>query len=171
MEIGSNEFFSKHNYSLPDGVRAPVVVAWKLRTPENYGNILRLADNIGCLKVLFVIDEILISERKIRKTAGESYHKVVMEFIHEDEIRNSIPENYTWVGVETSENSTNIFETDLPGAMAMFVGNEQHGLPAELLAEFKQVVHIPVPGRCTSLNVSHACAVALFSWLGQVLPK
>lgn len=169
MNTNSVDFFRTKNYTLPQNLAAPIIVAWKLKTPENYGNLIRLADTVGCSKVVFVNDDIQITERKIKKTAGDSYVHMNFEFISEDRINAAIPSNYHWVAVETAENSENIFNDKLPEAVALFVGNEQKGIPENFLAKMERIVHIPLTGRCTSLNVSHATAVALFEWVRQYL--
>ena len=167
METNSVDFFNKNRYQLPINITAPIIVGWELRTPENYGNLIRLADTVGCKKVVFVSNDIKVSDRKIRKTAGDSYNHMVMEFVSEDQIGKCIPEEYQWIALETAENSTNIYKTLLPEAIALFVGNEQRGIPDFVLERFQSIVHIPLTGRCTSLNVSHACAIALFEWVRQ----
>ena len=35
----------------------PYIIADRLKAPENYGHIIRLADNIGCAKVFFLKGE------------------------------------------------------------------------------------------------------------------
>lgn len=167
METNSVEFFRKNGYSLKSEETAPILIAWKLSTPENCGNLIRLADTIGCRKVLFVRTEIQLAERKIKKIAGESYNRGNFFFVDEAEIEQHIPENYSKVALETAEASENIFSVKLPEKMALIVGNEKAGVDSEILAVCNHIVHIPLTGNCTSLNVSHATAVALFEWLRQ----
>lgn len=169
METNSVNFFRKNNYQLPVGLEAPILVGWKLRTPENYGNMLRLADTVGCSKVVFVIDTIELADRKIRKTAGDSYQRMAMKFVKEEELSEHLPGNFTWVALETAEISENIFTVSLPRAMALFVGNEKKGISPQVLKQCQQIIHIPLTGKCTSLNVSHATAIALFEWVRQYL--
>jgi tRNA G18 (ribose-2'-O)-methylase SpoU len=47
------------------------------------------------------------------------------------------------------------------------VGNEKKGIDIDFVEECETIVHIPLTGNCTSLNVSHAAAVAAFEWLRQ----
>lgn len=165
MNTNSVDFFKQHPYQLPEGVKAPVLVVCPLQTPENYGNIIRLADTIGC-SILYVLKgSYPISERKIKKTAGNSYHRVNMHYVEENELFALLKDQYTLVGLETASNSRNIFHEILPVAMALIVGNEKQGIPPGLLEKCHLTVHIPLTGNCTSLNVTHALAVALFEWL------
>lgn len=171
METNSVKFFSRNQYEIPQGVNPPILIAWKLRTPENYGNLIRLADTVGCSKVLFVVDDIQLSDRKVRKTAGDSYDRVDFKFVNAVELAEHIPENYKLVAVETAEESKNIYNVVLPSNIALVVGNEKKGIEMDALGDCSHVVHIPLPGKCTSLNVTHATAIALFEWLRQVMAQ
>ena len=79
-----------------------------------------------------------------------------------------VPEGKTIVAIETADNATCIYDTQLPEDLAFIVGGESHGLSEELLSQCDMVVYIPVPGPTRSLNVSHAAAVALFEWQRQM---
>lgn len=150
---------------------APIIVGYHLRTPENLGNIIRLADNTGCKKVLFVIDNENLRTSKIKKTAASSFDKVDWSFCTQDELKNQIPKDYSWVAVETTSDSKNIFNTKLPKKAVFVVGNEIHGVHTSMLELCNEIVHIPLAGKNTSMNVSHALAVALFEWQRQITQK
>ena len=53
--IRSRAFFQK-NKDAEKKQEHPIIVCWKLNTPNNIGSILRLADNMACEKVL-IVDE------------------------------------------------------------------------------------------------------------------
>ncbi len=169
MNCSSVDFFKENKYSLPERTLKPILIAWKLRTPQNYGNLLRLADNLGCGKVLFVKSSGDVCDRKIKKTARRSWDEMDFEFIDENEINQKIPSNYQLVALETADTATNIFTTKLPENLALVVGNEKGGLSEGILSQCSSVVFIPITGECTSLNVTHAAAIALFEWLRQQL--
>ena len=59
----------------------PIIVCWKLNTPNNLGNVLRLADNMACEKVLFVDESHSFRNRNIKKTAQTSYFLTVFNLI------------------------------------------------------------------------------------------
>jgi len=147
----------------------PVIVGCHIKTPENIGSIIRLADNIGCVKVLFIHEGEEIRVSKIKKTASSSFNKVQWRFCNLAEITSEIPENYKKVALETTSDSQNIFRSDLPQKIAFFVGNEITGIDPAILNHCGQIVHIPMPGHNTSMNVSHALSVALFEWYRQTI--
>jgi tRNA G18 (ribose-2'-O)-methylase SpoU len=169
MNSSSVDFFKDNKFSIPEGSLKPILIAWKLRTPQNYGNLLRLADNLGCGKVYFVKSTGDVCDRKIKKTARRSWDEVDFEFIEENNIWQKIPENYQIVALETIGTATNIFTTVLPKNLVLVVGNEKGGLSDDALTHCSSAVFIPITGGCTSLNVTHATAIALFEWLRQQL--
>ncbi|OFX88261.1 MAG: hypothetical protein A2W99_09985 [Bacteroidetes bacterium GWF2_33_16] len=150
----------------PDG-NAPIIIAYQIKTPENIGNIIRLADNTGCKKVIIVTTEKDIRRSKVRKTAGLSFDSMNWEICEISEIFNKIPLDYKVVSLETSSDSENIFAVMLPEKMAIIVGNEIVGIDNQTLNKSDLIIHIPLHGHNTSMNVSHALAVALFEWYRQ----
>ncbi len=148
-----------------------IVAVWKLRNPNNMGNIIRLAHNLGAAKVQFIDDNIEKRESKIRKTAGFSFDQQPWEIISEESFFSTIPDTYSLVALETCSGSENIFNNELPGRIILLGGNESHGLPARIIEKCISKVFIPMPGVCKSMNISHALSVAGFEWYRQNFHK
>ncbi len=146
----------------------PIVVADLIRTPENIGSIIRLAANVGVECVVSIESE-PHKEYKIKKTACMAWDYVRLVHCSPSEVFENIPEDYSLVALETSPESRMIYEVQLPEKMALVVGNEMHGIRQELLDRCGLHVNIPMTGAATSMNVSHATAVALFEWQRQNL--
>jgi tRNA G18 (ribose-2'-O)-methylase SpoU len=146
----------------------PIVVADLIRTPENLGNLIRLAANIGIRKVVSV-ERVPLKESKIRKTACMAWDYVELVHVMEEELFDILPSDYTLVAVETSAQSVNLYTTSLPEKSIFVLGNEVHGIRQELLDRCPCHVHIPMTGPATSMNVSHAASVVLFEWVRQWL--
>ena len=144
----------------------PIIVSDLLRTPENVGNLIRLAANIGICKVISV-ERVPLKESKIRKTSCMAWDYVELIRVSEGDLLNHIPEDYTLVAVETSAQSVNLYKTSLPEKSVFVLGNEVHGIRQELLDMCPMHVHIPMMGPATSMNVSHAASVVLFEWVRQ----
>jgi TrmH family RNA methyltransferase len=130
---------------------------------------MRLVDNVGGDSLFLLDNENIKREASIKKIAGLSYSNVNLIYKKSAEFFTSIQEDYTIVAIETSEQSTNIFTTPLPGKVVFLIGSEAHGLPADLIQLCDRCVHIPMTGKCKSMNISHATAVGLFEWLRQQL--
>ncbi|MCW3807214.1 TrmH family RNA methyltransferase [Plebeiibacterium marinum] len=163
----SSLLFETREYSL--GNEGPIIVAYQLKSPENMGHIIRLASNFGCRKVIFVGDELSVRASKIKKVAGAAQGQVEWSFVSEDCWMDSIDAGYELVAIETADNSNNIFLSNLKGKVAFLLGNEIYGLADELVQKCSQAVHIPMVGAIKSMNVSHACGVAMYEWVRQNL--
>lgn len=146
----------------------PVLLADHLLTPDNIGAMIRLADNIGATEICFLGREEEHKLGKVRRAAASSRDNIRWYFSEETDLRKIVPAHKKIVAIETADNATCIYDTELPEDVAFIVGSESHGLSDALLAQCDQVVYIPVPGPTRSLNVSHAAAVALFEWQRQM---
>ena len=168
--LKSNDLFADlAPESLFELVPHPMVIADHLMTPDNIGAMIRLADNIGASEVCFLGKEDEHRLGKVRRAAASSRDNIRWYFSEEKDLRKIVPEGKTIVAIETSDNATCIYDTELPEDVAFIVGSERNGLSDELLAQCDMVVYIPVPGPTRSLNVSHAASVALFEWQRQML--
>ncbi len=170
--LKSNDLFEKLNpESLYRRVPRPILIADHLMTPDNLGAMIRLADNIGATEVCFLGKEEEHRLGKVRRAAASSRDNIRWYFSEESDLRKIVPARKQIVAIETADNATCIYDTQLPEDVAFVVGSESYGLNEDLLAQCDQVVYIPVPGPTRSLNVSHAAAVALFEWQRQMREK
>lgn len=167
METNSVVFFSDNPYSTL--AAKPILAAWQLVNPGNIGSLVRLADNAGVEEVCIIGDHFQLRESAIKKTGGLSMNNVLLKFLSPEIFFKSIPPDYSLIAVETSEQSLNVYETNLPEKVVFVVGNEKNGIPDEVLMRCNSIVHIPMIGKCKSMNVSHAMAVVLFEWQRQML--
>ncbi|MBU8891350.1 MAG: TrmH family RNA methyltransferase [Bacteroidales bacterium] len=155
------------NKSLPEKYCLPIIIGYNIKTPENIGNIIRLGDNVGCKEVIIVSDEENMRVSKIKRTASSSFDSISWSFCSIEELQSKIPADYNWIAIETSSDSLSVFQTKLPQKVAFIVGNEASGIDPKVLDLCSEIVHIPLYGNNTSLNVSHALAAVLFEWQRQ----
>ncbi|MCK5169627.1 MAG: hypothetical protein KAQ75_07090, partial [Bacteroidales bacterium] len=97
----------------------PIIIGYNIKTPENIGNIIRLADNSGCKEVLFVTNDENTRSSKIKKTASSSFSSVKWSFCKASELKAKIPSDYKWIAIETSSDSKNIYNVKLPNKAAL----------------------------------------------------
>ncbi len=159
-------FQSKQYHLSEDG---PIIVAYQLKSPENMGHIIRLASNFGCRKVIFVGDKSAVRESKVKKVGGAATGQVDWCFAEENSWTDLIDMDYKLIAIETSDDSLNLMKTVLPKKVAFVLGNEIFGLTNEVVEKCDMAVHIPMIGTIKSMNVSHACSVALYEWVRQYL--
>jgi tRNA G18 (ribose-2'-O)-methylase SpoU len=167
LSTQANHFFENHDYRDISGTSL-TIVAWQLKTPENIGSIIRTAGNLVVKQLIIVYpDSIEYKSYKYERVAGGALDKVPIITTTASDAWQKIEQKSQYIALETSSNSTNIYLTKLPDNMTLFVGNEQRGLPEEVINRCTQTVHIPLPGTIKSMNVSHATAVAAFEWYRQ----
>ena len=167
--LKSNDLFAQTEPErIYEHIPRPIVIADHLMTPDNIGAMIRLSDNIGATEVTFLGNENEHSLNKIRRAAASSRDNIYWHFTEETDLHKIVPKDKVIVAIETADNATCIYDTQLPENVAFIVGSESHGLSENLLAQCDMVVFIPVPGPTRSLNVSHAAAVALFEWQRQM---
>ncbi|MCF6333374.1 MAG: hypothetical protein L3J11_08825 [Draconibacterium sp.] len=167
MNTNSVDFFNSNTIQPLSENQELIFAVWEIRNPENIGQIIRLAHNIGAKKALFINEKINFRESKIIKTAGFSYKQMAWEFLSATDFFALPINNFKLVVLETCEGSNNIFTENLPDKTILLAGSESYGLPPKIIAKSNLQVHIPMPGGCKSMNVSHALSVVAFEWYRQ----
>ncbi|MDX8390205.1 MAG: TrmH family RNA methyltransferase [Mariprofundaceae bacterium] len=145
---------------------ALMIVADGLRTPENMGGVLRVAEAVGSSRVVFVEAEEknAPSEKRIQKAARHANQSVSWQVCSRNEFCHNSVNQEPLIALELTDISTNLFETALPALCGFVIGNERHGISKSVLSVCQQAVHIPMYGSNGSMNVSHALAIALYEW-------
>ncbi|MCF6357202.1 MAG: TrmH family RNA methyltransferase [Draconibacterium sp.] len=167
MNTNSVTFFNSHiSKPVPDNHEL-ILAVWEIGNPENIGSIIRLAHNVGAQKVLFVNENTNFRESKIKKIAGFSFEQMTWEFIFHKDFLELLNTEYQLYVLETCEGSENIFKTTFPKKTIILAGSESRGLPANIIEISNKQIHIPMPGGCKSMNISHALSVAAFEWYRQ----
>jgi len=166
MNTNAVEFFKNKpvDNTLPD--TELIIAAWQLKNPDNMGKIIRMANNVGAERVLFIQGNEQHRESKIRRTAGFSYDQMPWQIISEEEF-SAYLQNYSLTVLETCDGAENIFKQKIPDKTILLAGSESHGLPEHLIHKSSCKVFIPMHGGCKSMNISNALSVAAFEWLRQ----
>ncbi len=171
INTNSVDFFKHHKQNQYSGDCQIIIAAWKLSNPENIGKIIRLAHNLGASEALFIKEQEVHRESKIKKTAGFSYEQMKWTFISESDFLQYLKDDFVLTALETCDGATNIYQTQLPDKIILLAGSESHGLPQHIIKSSKTIVYIPMPGGCKSLNISNALSVAAFEWYRQQISK
>ena len=167
MNTNSVEFFKSSQSKVLTNKQEIILAVWEIGNPENAGQIIRLGHNIKAQKVIFINETVNFRESKIKKTAGFSFDQMNWEFITPETFFQTIDKELSFVVLETCDGSENIFLKSLPDKIVLLAGSESHGLPESVIKRSDLKVHIPMPGGCKSMNVSHALSVAAFEWYRQ----
>jgi TrmH family RNA methyltransferase len=147
---------------LPPAPRLVCVLA-EVRDPGNAGTVLRAADAFGADAVVTTRGSVdLQSPKAARAAAGSLFHLPVVAGAPWPELAAALRERgLRLVGADPHAQAT-IDQAPLGEPVALVLGNEAHGLPAEIAAGLDQVVRVPLAGRAESLNLAAAAAVLLY---------
>ncbi|MCK5821417.1 MAG: TrmH family RNA methyltransferase [Bacteroidales bacterium] len=135
--------------------------------PANIGAIFRLADAFGVEKIIFGGEGVITSGRKV-KQVSRSTHQWVSHSQTPDleaEISKLKAEGYQIIALEITDKSRPVQEMEvLPDQkFVIVVGSEMNGISQHVLNISDKAFHIPFFGRNSSMNVSNALAVVLYS--------
>ena len=138
-----------------------VVVCVDVRDPGNAGTVLRSAEAAGASAVVFCDGSVdVFNPKTVRASAGSLFHLAVVN-------GGSVNDVLTTLGAwglrrlaTVARDGEAYDEVDLTVPVALVLGNEAHGLPADL--DLDGTLTIPMAGSSESLNVGMACAVLCF---------
>jgi len=139
-----------------------------ITSPANMGSIFRLCDAFGVEKVIFCNSKVNLDSPRLKKTARNTLYNT--SFLQEENINQVLSqikiEGKHLIGIEIASTSTAIHKIKLPfnKSIALVIGNERTGISDDALQKLDQIVHIDMFGKNSSMNVSHAAAIALFEF-------
>lgn len=142
------------------------LIANDIQNPINVGSLFRLADALGIEHLYLSGSTPTPPSRKITKTS-RSAEKYVSYSINNNAlelITKLKQENYLIISLEITSNSIDIQTLDLKHwtKVCLIIGSENEGTAQVLLDASDQTVHIPMLGEKSSMNLSNACAIAVY---------
>lgn len=156
--------------------RYPIcLLAHDINLAVNIGSLFRLADAFALEKIYLSGNSAVQPNRKINKTS-RSTHKIV-PFSYAQEPLSIVKElksdGYKIISLEITSASVDIrtFTTSLYDKICLILGDENRGVCQELIDASDHVVHIPMLGENSSMNVASACAIAVYELVNQYQGK
>ena len=148
--------------ALPASPRLVCVLA-EVRDPGNAGTVLRAADAFGADAVVTTRGSVdPQSPKAARAAAGSLFHLPVVAGVPWPELAAALRgRGLRLVGADPHAQA-GVDQAPLGEPVALVLGNEAHGLPAEIAADLDLVVRVPLAGRAESLNLAAAAAVLLY---------
>lgn len=161
-EWGGERITLDHAQNAP---RLPVVgILDRLRSAHNVGSIFRTADGANIESLVLCGYTPTPPHKHLEKTALRAVESVPWR--HRETVAEAIAElktsGYQMLALEFTDSSQPLYEFDLQFPLALVAGNEAEGLDAQTLALCDAVVHLPMRGLKSSLNVSVAFGVAVY---------
>ncbi len=144
----------------------PIVVLAGLQDPGNLGTILRSAEAFGSAGV--ILGEGTVSpfnSKVIRASAGSIFRLPVMIAKTAgglEEISARLRAQNIRLIATSSHKGTPLDQSNLTGAMAIFIGSEGAGLPRAVLAQADELLAIPHTPQVESLNAGVAGSIVLY---------
>jgi RNA methyltransferase, TrmH family len=136
--------------------------------PGNGGTLLRAAEAAGAAAVLFCGSSVDPSNGKcVRASAGALFHLPVASGGDVVGVLGGLRAQGVRTVATVLHGGAPYDTVDLRGPVAIVLGSEAHGLPAEVLEAVDEQVTIPMEGRAESLNVAMAGSVLCFESLRQ----
>jgi len=146
------------------GEAAPfIVVCVDVRDPGNLGTILRSAEAAGASGLVCCDGSVdVYNPKTVRASAGSLFHVPVVAGGSAVEILDDMAGWGVRRIATVAHGGTPLDDVDLRAPVALLLGNEAHGLPADVEPHVDLGVTIPMAGRSESLNVGMAAAVLSF---------
>lgn len=114
MNTNSVDFFQLSEIKPLTEANQLILAVWEIRNPENIGHIIRIAHNVGAVKVVLINTKKIFRNPRIEKTAGFSFRQMEWNFISKQEFMDLIQSDFSLVVLETYSGAKNIFEQNLP---------------------------------------------------------
>ena len=149
-----------------DQQRNIVLICDSVTSPANLGGLFRLCDAFGVRELLICNSNFDPESNRFKRTARNTQESVTYRVIEDiSEAISELKENkFHILGLEITNQSTPIQNLDTPSnkSIALVVGGERHGISDDVLRLTDATVHIEMYGTNSSVNVTHAAAIALF---------
>ncbi|MFA9429106.1 TrmH family RNA methyltransferase [Egicoccus sp. AB-alg2] len=142
-----------------------LVVLHAVADPGNAGTIIRTADAAGAAGIVLTTGSVdPFAPKTVRAAVGSTYHlPVVTDVDLADVALVCRAAGQPLLGLD-AHGERSVFDLAVATPpLALVLGNEAHGLPADAAAHLDDVVAIPRWGRAESLNVAAAAAVAVYA--------
>ena len=148
------------------------VILENVSDPHNIGAVLRSCDAVGIHEIFLIYTDPKYSSRFTlgkRASSGARKWVDVFQFDNIPEAIQSIRlKGYDQIwATRIVPGSKNLYEMDLTGNIALLFGNEHLGVSEEAATHADGNFIIPQVGMVQSLNISVACAVALYEGFRQ----
>lgn len=157
-------------YKQLDKLDAPafLLVLDSVTDPHNLGACLRTADAAGVHAVIAPKDKAVGITATVSKVAcGAAETVPFYQVTNLARTMKEFQERGIWLYGTAGEASESIYKTDLKGPVAIVMGAEGKGLRRLTRESCDHLIHVPMAGDVSSLNVSVAAGVCLFEAVRQ----
>lgn len=148
-----------------------IVVLAGMQDPGNLGTIIRSAEAFGATGVVSLTGTVNAwNPKAVRASAGSVFRIPVLN-VGEKEALTELREAGMRLLATTVQGAQPADLVDLAEPVALIIGNEGNGVPADLASKTDGAVTIPCPGPVESLNAAVAASVLLYESARQRAAK
>lgn len=139
-----------------------VIILDSIMDPHNLGAIVRTAEAVGAHGIILQKDRaVSVNETVYKTSAGAISNMKVARVTNLTNEINYLKKQGLWVyGLELG--GSDIYETNLKGAIALVVGSEGFGIKDLVKKNCDGIITLQMKGQVNSLNASVACGIALY---------
>lgn len=142
-----------------------VILCNCIHSPANQGAIFRLADAFKVKEILFTGAPIDIQSARLKRTARSTQQHISYTYYDSaiTQLNRLQEEGYQCLALEITKESLPISQVQITQKkVVLILGNEQQGVSQDLLQNANTIMHIPMYGQNSSMNVAQAAAIALY---------
>ena len=151
------------------------VITDGVQSPANLGGLLRLMEAFGVPELYCIAADLNLKSPRLKRTARNAEQEVkIKSFDTASQAITTLKEDHPdsqLIALEITSDSKPLGEFRIESAdhISLILGSEVQGISEELLAEVQDSFHIEMFGRNSSMNVTQAAAIALYSIVQQLL--
>jgi tRNA G18 (ribose-2'-O)-methylase SpoU len=134
-----------------------------LRSAFNVGSIIRTVEAFRLGSLHFSASTPTIEHPKVQKASMGTFDKVPCYLNCSIDL---MPR--PWIALETATPSIRVSSFSFPKSFTLILGNEEFGIPEELLHRCDTILEIPLYGSKNSLNVASAFAITAAAIANQL---
>ena len=148
---------------LSPGPNSVFVALHRIGNPGNLGTIIRTVDAVGGAGVILIGDTTdPYAPTAVKASMGSLFAIDVVHVRAKEALLTWTDENGIEIVAATGQADVAHWSASYRPPLAVLLGSEGEGLPADLLAVASQQIRIPMTGTAESLNVAAAAAVLLY---------
>lgn len=151
-----------------------ILVLDGISSPANIGSLFRLADAFNIEKMIFCGTEVDLQSNRLKRTARSTVKNVIFEeHLNAEAVCMELKNfDYTLLALEIAAGSEAVEEVNYSSfeKVALVLGNENSGIQNDILNLADKMLHINMFGKNSSMNVTHAAAIALFEITKSLQP-
>lgn len=143
------------------------LIAEGVEKPSNLGAIIRSADGAGSAALIVCAPQVDIYNPEVVRASVGTFFTLPTYVATSDETLRWCRAHNILTLAATPQADTLYTEVEMRGAIAIAVGNEQHGLSDAWLTGADMGIKLPMHGQINSLNVAVAAAILLYEAVRQ----